>query len=906
MFTAWVAFPLVLGLLAFGCGALVERAAGRELPLSVRLPCGVAVVIGILDLFTRSTATVDAAIPAACAVAAGGLVFRPPWRWRPHDRATIAPAVVFAVYAAPIVLSGSATWAGYVKLDDTATWLALVDRTLSAGHTLAGLPTSTYTDTLAAYLTNGYPVGSFLPLGLGHAFLGTDIAWLTDPWMAFTGAMLALSLYRIADRAIGSGAPRWQAPAIAAVAAQPALLYGYYLWGGMKEMCGAMLVAAFASAAPLVWEMPSGESSRGASSRHEAGRAQGSYSRRESGRTRGSTARSEAGRARGSSRGALDRAGAVRQARAAIPALVVVWGMLSALSGGGLVWLVPGGALALLALSQRKGLRVPPTRLLVRGGAAVAVVGGLAAYLALRPGGFVATNRAVLTGGKELGNLLGPLHLRQIAGIWLSGDFRAMPSSAFLTDALIVVTIVAATAGLGMAVRRGRAEMTLYVLCSLTGALIVFAIGSPWLGGKALATASPAVVLAALVGCATALSRRAGHTAIAGATEEQDGGATPAKAAGRAGGEGAATGFGGKARGGAPARPPAFGGIANRVPRRPLGAVAGVAIALGVVWSNALGYHDAALAPRAQLAELQEIGETIVGQGPTLMTDYSPYGARHFLRESEAESASELRTRVDPLLSGQPLAKATTADIDQFQTGPLLVYRTLVLRRSPVASRPPSPYTLKLRDRFWEVWQRPALAGPTVLSHLPLGDPVEPGGVPSCAAVRRLAGTPGAAKLIAAPATNPLVVGAGEGSHPSSWSRGREYLSLKGGGTATLRVTVPRAGRYELWLGGSMSGPVKLTVNGTEIGTARYEPQEDGQYVPFGSIGLERGKYEVAISYDGGDLRPGSGGPAATVGPLILERQAREAKLLDVPLTAARTLCGHMLDWIEAVSGQSG
>lgn len=839
-------FPLVLGLVGFGCGALVERAAGRELPLSVRLPCGVALTIGVLDLLTRSTSTVDAAIPAVCALAAGGLMFRPPWRWRARDRASVAPAVVFAVYAAPIVLSGSATWAGYVKLDDTATWLALVDRTMSAGHTLAGLPTSTYGDTLAAYLTNGYPVGSFLPLGLGHALLGTDIAWLTDPWMAFTGAMLAMSLHRIADRALGHGAPRWGAAVIAAVAAQPALLYGYYLWGGMKEMTGAMLVAAFASTAPLVWERPYGEpqeSPRGASLRSKVGRARVSDSQRETGRAQGAITQREAGRARPSNTNAFDRAVAVRHVRAAIPALVVVWGMLSALSGGGLVWLVPGGALALVALSQRNGPCLPSTRLLVRGAAAVAVVGGLAAYLALRPGGFFATNRAVLTGGKELGNLLGPLRLRQIAGIWLSGDFRTTPSSTVLTDLPIVVAIVAALAGLVVAIRRGRAELTLYVLCSLTGALIVFQLASPWLGGKALATASPAIVLAALVGCATA----------------------------------------------------------THLPLRALAALAGVAIVTGVVWSNALGYHDAALAPHAQFAELEEIGERVAGEGPTLMSDYSPYGARHFLRESEAESASELRSRVDPLLSGRPLEKATTADIDQFRTGPLLVYRTLVLRRSPVASRPPSPYTLKLRDRYWEVWQRPAQTGREVLRHLPLGDPAEPGGVPSCAAVRRLARTVGATRLIAAPATNPLVVGAGGGSHPQSWSHGREYLSLKGEGVANLRIAIPQAGRYELWLGGSMSGPVKLKIDGAEMGAARYELQEDGQYVPFGSIALGRGRYEVAISYDGGDWRPGAGGPAATVGPLVLRREAPEAKLLDVPLEAARSLCGRTLDWVEAV-----
>jgi hypothetical protein len=802
----------------------VERAGGRALPLSVRMPCGVALTIGVLDLFTRSTSTVSAAIPAVCALAAGGLVLRPPWRWRRLDRALVAPAVVFAVYGAPIVLSGSATWAGYVKLDDTATWLALVDRTLTAGHTLAGLPTSTYTDTLAAYLTNGYPVGSFLPLGLGHALLAQDIAWLTDPWMAFAAAMLAMSLYRIAARALGSGAPRWQAPAIAVISAQPALLYGYYLWGGMKEMTGAMLVAAFASVAPLAWE----------------------------------------GR---------------RRARALIPALVVVWATLSALSAGGLVWLAPGAVLALLALAPRRDLRLPPARVLARAVGGVAALCGAAAYLALRPGGFVARNESVLTGGNELGNLLGPLRLRQIAGIWLSGDFRTAATSPTVTSLLIAVVVLAGATGLVLAVYRSRRELTLYLLCSLAGGLIVYWVSSPWLAGKALATASPAVVFAALIACAIALG---GHATDAGGVD----GALE---------RGATTGAKRRDR---------LARRANLIPWRAVGALAGAAIVVGVVWSNLLGYHDVSLAPRGQFSELAHIGETIAGEGPTLITDYSPFGARHFLREAEAESASDLRTRFDPLLSDKPLAKATTADIDQFQTTPLLVYRTLVLRRSPVASRPPSPYTLRSRDRYWEVWQRPVTPTAAVLNHLPLGDAVRPGGVPTCATVLGLARTAGARELIAAPVENPLVVGVGEASsHPRRWSDGSEYLSLNGAGTARLIVAVPRAGRYELWLGGSMSGPVRIAINGVTLGTRRYETQEDGQYVPFGAIGLQRGRYEVRIGYDGGDWRPGSGGPPATVGPLVLRREAPPPPLQTVPVRAAASLCGLTLDWVEAVGG---
>jgi hypothetical protein len=874
LLAAWVAFPLVLGLLGYGCGALVERAAGRTLPLAVRLPCGVALVVAVLDLFTRSTATVGWAIPAVCVLAAGGLVLRPPWGtpwgipfraqagWRrparaPEgvpfrvlDRGAIAPVLVYAIYAAPVVLSGSATWAGYVKLDDTATWLALVDRTLSAGHTLSGLPTSTYTDTLAAYLTGGYPVGSFLPLGIGHALLGQDIAWLTDPWIAFMAAMLAFSLQRIAACSLGAEGPTRtsrgaakdrRAVPVAGRGARgpPALLYGYYLWGGMKEMAGAMLIAAFASTAPVAFE----------------------------------------GRGR---------------IRAAIPALVVVWAMLAALSTGGLVWIVPGGAAALVLLALLAGVRLPPARTLARAGVALALVYGLGAYLALRPGGFFARNESVLTGSGELGNLLAPLHLRQIAGIWPSGDFRLAPDSPLATGLLIALATIAAAGALVAALlgdRRslphsghavgppavGRRELALYVLCSLAGALIVYRVASPWLAGKALATASPAIAFAALTGCAMLFTAADSRRSPAGAGDQ--------------------------AQRGTVARWHAVL-VRHRTAARILAALTGLAIATGIVWSDLLGYHDASLAPRAQLAELAAIGEAFAGQGPTLMTDYSPYGARHFLREDEAESASELRTRLDPLVSGQPLAKATTADIDQFQLEGLLVYRTLVLRRSPVASRPPSPYRLLRRDRYWEVWQRPAHTSPRVLAHLPLGEAVEPGATPACAQVLRLARTPGATKLAAVAATNPMIVALGQATHPPAWTAQGEHLTLAGAGAARIEVTAPRPGRYAVWLGGSISGPVTVAVDGTSVGTARYEIQEDGQYVPFGSLGLEKSppaRYEITITYNGGDWRPGSGGPPAVVGPLVLQPQTPERAPFTVPLSAAHSLCSQTLDWVEAL-----
>ena len=62
--------------------------------------------------------------------------------------------------------------------------------------------------------------------------------------------------------------------------------------------------------------------------------------------------------------------------------------------------------------------------------------------------------------------------------------------------------------------------------------------------------------------------------------------------------------------------------------RRVEGAVLAALVTGGVLWSNALQYHDAWLAPREQLAELEGIGERFAGEGPALMTEFQPYGVQ--------------------------------------------------------------------------------------------------------------------------------------------------------------------------------------------------------------------------------------------------------------------------------------
>ena len=180
-------------------------------------------------------------------------------------------------------------------------------------------------------------------------------------------------------------------------------------------------------------------------------------------------------------------------------------------------------------------------------------------------------------------------------------------------------------------------------------------------------------------------------------------------------------------------------------------------IAGGVLWSNVDQYHDVWLAPRGQLHELETIGHEFAGDGPALMTNYEPYGARHFLRRLDPEGASELRRRFDYLVDGTTLDKGASADIDRIRLDQVLVYRTLVLRRGPAASRPPSDYRLVWSGRWYEVWQRPVHPKRTIAAARAARER-EPGrgAVPPCARVE------GAARLDPGrDATRPKAIGLG-------------------------------------------------------------------------------------------------------------------------------------------------
>lgn len=786
MFVSWLLFPLVLAALCLGCGLLLEAAVGRRLSAALLAPAGFAVIVVIAGLLTARGETASLATPAVvlCALAGVALALRSR-RGASADGWLIAAAVaVFALYAAPVVLTGEPTFTGYIKLDDTATWLAFVDRVMDHGRDLSGLEFSSYRTTLEVNLPQGYPVGAFLPLGVGTQLTGTDAAWLVQPYMATMAAVFAIALYGLAAPLLES---RLLRALVAFGAAQSALLFAYGLWGGIKEIAVALVIAVLAAAAPYA--------------------------------------------ARGSGW------------RQTLPAAVATAALLIMVGSGAVVWIAPILGLVAIGLWRAGGLgtvfaRAWPLALLV-------LVLSLPALLAA---GVFSPTQGGLTDAAELGNLLGPIDVAQYLGVWPTGDFRLDPINGPLTALLIALGLVSALAGGWLGWRLRAWDILLYAVGAGVGSLAVFVYSSPWVGAKALASGSPSLLLLALAGAAA---------------------------------------------------------FAVRV-ERVFGTTVLALLLAGVLWSNALGYHDAWLAPYEQLRELEQIGEELAGEGPTLMTEYQPYGVRHLLREADAEGASELRARPVPLVAGGEAEKGEWVDTDQVAFTGLLTYRTLVLRRSPAQSRPPAFYSRVRQGDYYDVWQRPREPDAEVVQRLGLGDFYQPAAAAACSQVTALAIAAGPeGRLAAAPRRPNLVASLSQGRYPSDWvptEPGSPDLLPGGPGTARLQLDVPVAGIYDLFVQGSVRNPLDLQIDGVDVGSSGYQLNANRQFLDLGRARFAAGRHVVELTLEGQSLAPGSGGPPEPIGPLVLSpASAEDPPVLELPATRARELCGRNLDWVEAL-----
>jgi hypothetical protein len=258
-----------------------------------------------------------------------------------------------------------------------------------------------------------------------------------------------------------------------------------------------------------------------------------------------------------------------------------------------------------------------------------------------------------------------------------------------------------------------------------------------------------------------------------------------------------------------------------------------------------------------------------------LMTEYQPYGVRHFLRGAAPEGASELRRRVVPLADGSMLAKGLWADTDDFRLDALEPYDALVLRRSPEQSRPPGEYALDWSGEFYELWVRPDGAKPAA-ERLPLGHGRSPVSTANCGEVQALARSVPGGTLSAATSEKP-----------------RSFEGTRG----KARVD---GGTYSVWLEGSVRGVVELTVDGEVIASVRHFLNNKGLYTPLAEVELTPGTHEISVELADGGPAPGSGGAEERGDLVIGPGPSAEVKLTRMPASEAAKLCHRRLDWIEA------
>src|SRR4051794_13356053 len=189
------------------------------------LPVGYATIVVASQVTTFFKATTVLATPLVVALAVAGLVLAA----RDLRPATcdLWPAAaglgVFCIYAAPVVLTGSATFLGYTLLGDTSIHFALIDWVMSHGFhaTPNGPPSSTHA-ALASYLGTAYPLGAHTALGAVRPLVGQDVAWVFQPYLALLAVFTSLAIFAILERAV---AQRWLVAIAAFLAAQTGIVY---------------------------------------------------------------------------------------------------------------------------------------------------------------------------------------------------------------------------------------------------------------------------------------------------------------------------------------------------------------------------------------------------------------------------------------------------------------------------------------------------------------------------------------------------------------------------------------------------------------------------------------------------------------------------------------------------------
>jgi hypothetical protein len=802
LLAAWLLYPLALACICLGLGLLVERLSAWRMPGALLAPVGFATLLVLARLITATQGTARLALPVIGALALGGLVLgrKRLLGLRPSPWLVAAVAGLYLLLAAPIVLSGEPTFAGYLALPDTNQQFALADLFAHRGPDWGGLPEGANSRLVAKYVTTSYPVAAQAALGVTAPLGALDIAWLYQPFLAFTLLLGGLAAWAIAAPLL---ARRWQAAIVAFTVPQSALVIGNYLTGSIKEIASAVvLLTLVALVAAAIRERPSARSLLTVAI------------------------------VSGAAVGAL---GPAALAYVAIPLLVAV-----------AVWAIP-------RLRRPRPIEVAG----VVGAVALLTLLALPVLQNLRTA--ITVNQAVLVDQKdELGHLAGPLNSAQALGIWLSGDFRYAAGGGAAQPILSVIAALCALVAAGWAIRMRRWGPLLLVATFVLVSALLLARGTAYADSKVLMIASPALLALAMIGAAVLWTGR----------------------------------------------------------WRVVSGLLTVALVGGVLWSNALAYHDVSLAPHDRYTELLDLNERLAGRGPAFFGEYDEF-AEYFLRSIPVYASPyyphEFRSApYKPNALSDPKrrpSEKTPIDIDDVTLAYVESSPYLILRRGPQTSRPPANYERVIQGTFYDVWHRTSAV--RVLDHMPLGpDVLHQTAVVRAPVARRWAARARSrgGRIAYVPRERPPVFLATRVPRPVRWigfGNFPEALLSEGPANFHVEIAIPRNGRYHVWVEGSFARDIHIGIDGRPLPHRPDGLNNPGAYASLGRVRLTRGRHVLTLRQYGGDLRPGSGGYQSSlrhIGPIYFDPVANER---DAVRTLApsrwRDLVGVRADWLEIV-----
>ncbi|HEX2160321.1 MAG TPA: hypothetical protein VHF88_00680 [Thermoleophilaceae bacterium] len=454
----------------------------------------------------------------------------------------------------------------------------------------------------------------------------------------------------------------------------------------------------------------------------------------------------------------------------------------------------------------------------------------------------LSTSNAVAV--SDPGNLVRPLQRAQLAGIWIGGSHRVDPAQHFaLTYALIGIMFAAAALGIASLVRRRSWALAGFVVVMATVWVALTLRGTAWTDAKLLVITSPIVVLLAALGADSL--RRSGRRIEA---------------------------------------------VALAVP-----------LVLGVLWSNALAYHETNLAPTERLEELLSIGEERAAQGPTLVPDFDEFALYALADMAPAGPGFSSRpVSLATLRDGSVTGYGHSYDLDSLDPEAVQGYATIVARRRPDASRPPANFRLAERGDYYDVWRR--VRDLEVTAHVPAGEGLQAAGFVPCERLAALGRRARASDASLWYSPRPLV-SAFEGQsirrRPAGWGETVDGIGLATPGIAHKRFSVLASGVYDVWFKGDFARRLDVTIDGRRIGSIAGQSGNEGNYARPLRARLTAGLHMLTLERPGGSLKPGDAAPTVLRAVVFAPADAGVPVARQIGPDGWRRLCDRPVDWVE-------